>query len=164
MEALKTGGGTSKVITNDPIIERIIELIRPPVEGLKNPYDGDSEPLDIVVVNNGDTIVLTEGSAEISGNFEIHPTQFNGGQYTPNMLKSPKHPALLQSTVTASGSGTADSANVQAINNCSTEAISEVACDDSANVSVTAPSTSSKMSPQAGLHAEERCLASQKDP
>ncbi|KAJ4425567.1 hypothetical protein ANN_27762 [Periplaneta americana] len=146
MEALKTGGGTSKVITNDPILERVIELIRPSVERLKSPYDGDSEPLDIVVVNNGDTIVLTEGAAEISSNFEIHPTQFNWGQSTPNMLKSPKHPAL-QSTVTARCSRAVDNANVQAIKNCSTEAISEVACDDSANVSVTAPSTSSKKVP-----------------
>ncbi|KAJ4441522.1 hypothetical protein ANN_11378 [Periplaneta americana] len=36
MEALKTGGDTSKVITNDPILERVIELIRPSVEELKN--------------------------------------------------------------------------------------------------------------------------------
>ncbi|KAJ4447444.1 hypothetical protein ANN_09451 [Periplaneta americana] len=101
------------------------------IEGLKNPYDGDSEPLDIVV-NNGDAIVLTEGSGEISSNFEICPTQFNWGQYTPNMLKSPKHPAL-QSTMT--------------------EATSEVACDDSANVSVL--QLLQKMSPQAGLQAED---------
>lgn len=163
MEALKTGGGTSKVITIDPILERVIELIRPSVEGLKNPYDGDSEPLDIVVVDNGDTIVLTEESAELSSNFEIHPTQFNWGQYTPNMLKSPKHPAL-QSTVTASCSGAADSANVQAIENCSTEAASEDVCDDSANVSVTAPSTSSKNVPPSWTTRRRPMLSKSEEP
>ena len=135
METLKTGGGSYKIKT-DPILERVMELIRPTVEGMINPFDGDSETRDTNIVAEEQVFVLTEGSTDIEGDVHVPASLLDWGKYTTQMLKSPVHPALQPT-------------GEKNINNECMETASDVAYTETCTVSATttaAASTSSNTS------------------
>ncbi|XP_045477424.1 uncharacterized protein LOC123682707 [Harmonia axyridis] len=88
---IKRGGGLKKYVAVDPIIFRVIDLIRPTAVGLINPYDTDSVLGNTMSQNEdncipeievlGDTQVNVQGGSNLNGDWS---------QYTPGQMRTPR--------------------------------------------------------------------------
>lgn len=90
-----TGGGPPKKRKEDPLLGRVMDLIRPTVEGLINPFDSDVEyrstpyhlQNEVIVLNSPEEI--NDGATTIQVVVNDDWTHF-----TPDMLRSPISEAL----------------------------------------------------------------------
>ncbi|XP_046401052.1 uncharacterized protein LOC124167223 [Ischnura elegans] len=101
VERIKTGGGPSKKIKTDPILDRVLGILGSSAGGLENRFDGDSEENHggAVEPDDGDEMeafVLDERAIIVDGSIEATPEQ-DWGNYTPLMLKSHINPVLRPS-------------------------------------------------------------------
>ncbi|XP_063219423.1 myb/SANT-like DNA-binding domain-containing protein 3 [Bacillus rossius redtenbacheri] len=146
-----TGGGPSKTVSKDPICERVQSLIKPTIDGAKNPFNSDSDAIILPFdasnrpTDEDDSIQLDVG-AEVDVSFvETAETVTlpNGDwtHYTPAMLSSPVCSALRHSN---NNSAITNTVQTNTTDSCSASSGKAMPPSSRGNASVQSPFTSKR--------------------
>ncbi|KAF6215887.1 hypothetical protein GE061_000222 [Apolygus lucorum] len=98
-----TGGGKGKSTTKDPILLKVMDLIRPQVEPLENEFDNDYvEDVNTIIIDeemNSDPTSLLVVHDEVTSNKTMEVAmESDWSHYNPSMLKTPRTSVLRTGT------------------------------------------------------------------